>query len=44
VAELRALSPRGLSAEALLGRWRRLPPVDASMFREDVDRLLDASL
>lgn len=44
VAELRAISPRGLSAEALLSRWRRLPSVDPVVFREDVDRLLDASL
>jgi prevent-host-death family protein len=44
VAELRAISPRGLSAEALLGRWRRLPSVDPVVFREDVDRLLDPSL
>jgi antitoxin (DNA-binding transcriptional repressor) of toxin-antitoxin stability system len=44
VAELRALSPRGLSAEALLRRWRRLPAVDLVVFREDVDRLLDTSL
>jgi antitoxin (DNA-binding transcriptional repressor) of toxin-antitoxin stability system len=44
VAELRAITPRGLSAEALLGRWRRLPPVDAVAFREDVDQLLDSSL
>jgi prevent-host-death family protein len=44
VAELRAISPRGLSAEALLSRWRRLPSVDPVVFREDVDRLLDSSL
>jgi prevent-host-death family protein len=44
VAELRAISPRGLSAEALLSRWRRLPSVDQIVFREDVDRLLDSSL
>lgn len=44
VAELRAISPRGLSAEALLSRWRRLPSVDPAVFREDVDRLLDSSL
>lgn len=44
VAELRAISPCGLSAEALLSRWRRLPPVDPAVFREDVDRPLDASL
>ncbi|MGA2455376.1 MAG: type II toxin-antitoxin system prevent-host-death family antitoxin [Solirubrobacteraceae bacterium] len=44
VAELRAISPPALSAEALLSRWRLLPPVDPAMFRKDVDRLLDASL
>jgi antitoxin (DNA-binding transcriptional repressor) of toxin-antitoxin stability system len=44
VAELRAILPRGLSAEALLSRWRRLPSVDPVVFREDVDRLLDSSL
>jgi prevent-host-death family protein len=44
VAELRAVSPPTLTAQALIDRWRRLPPVDAAAFREDVDRLLDASL
>jgi antitoxin (DNA-binding transcriptional repressor) of toxin-antitoxin stability system len=44
VAELRAISPPALSAEALLTRWRRLPSVDPAAFREDIDRLLDASL
>lgn len=44
VAELRAIAPPALSAEALLSRWRLLPAVDPTMFREDVDRLLDASL
>jgi antitoxin (DNA-binding transcriptional repressor) of toxin-antitoxin stability system len=44
VAELRAIPTRGLSAEALLNRWRRLPAVDPVVFREDVDRLLDSSL
>jgi antitoxin (DNA-binding transcriptional repressor) of toxin-antitoxin stability system len=44
VAELRALAPPALSAEALLSRWRRLPRVDPAVFREDVNRLLDASL
>jgi antitoxin (DNA-binding transcriptional repressor) of toxin-antitoxin stability system len=44
VAELRALPHPPLSAEALLGRWRRLPPVDPVALRADVDRLLDASL
>jgi antitoxin (DNA-binding transcriptional repressor) of toxin-antitoxin stability system len=44
VAELRAIPPRGLSAETLLNRWRRLPSVDPVVFREDVDQLLDSSL
>lgn len=44
VAELRAISPRGLSAEALLSRWRQLPSVDLVTWREDVDRLLDSGL
>jgi antitoxin (DNA-binding transcriptional repressor) of toxin-antitoxin stability system len=44
VAELRALSHPPLSAEALLSRWHQLPPVDPVSLREDVDRLLDASV
>ncbi len=43
VAELRALRPP-LSAEALMGRWRRLPPVDPGALRADVDALLDPNL
>ncbi len=43
VAELRASRPP-LSAEALLERWRRLPPVNAGALRGDIDRLLDARL
>jgi prevent-host-death family protein len=44
VAELRPLPPPGLTAAALLVRWRRLPPVDPNAFRLDVDRLIDARL
>jgi prevent-host-death family protein len=44
VAELRAIAPPALSAEALLSRRRGLPRVDPIALREDVDRLLDASL
>ena len=44
VAELRAVSPPALGAEALLRRWRQLPQVDQAALREDVDRLLDASV
>jgi prevent-host-death family protein len=43
VAELQALRPP-LSVAVLLDRWRRLPAVDPARLREDVDRLLDASL
>jgi antitoxin (DNA-binding transcriptional repressor) of toxin-antitoxin stability system len=43
VAELRALRPP-LSAQALLGRWNRLPSVDATALRSDIDELLDSSL
>lgn len=44
VAELRAVSRPPLSAEVLLSRWQRLPPVDPAALRGDVDELLDASL
>ena len=44
VAQLRAMSPPALSAQALLSRRRRLPPVDPAALRADIDRLLDASL
>jgi prevent-host-death family protein len=43
VAELRAVRP-GLSAQVLLDRRRRLPEVNPTRLREDVDHLLDASL
>jgi prevent-host-death family protein len=44
VAELRAVPAAALSAETLLDRWRRLPEVDPSSLRRDVDRALDSSL
>ncbi len=44
VAELRPLRARGISAGALLERWRRVPPVDAVAFRRDVDGVIDQSL
>jgi prevent-host-death family protein len=43
VAELRPLRPP-LSAEAVLERARRLPPVDAASLREDVDELFPNNL
>jgi len=44
VAELRAVPRVPLAAEALLARWRMLPPVDAAALRADIDEVLDASL
>jgi prevent-host-death family protein len=44
VAELRPLAGPGLSAEALLARWRHLPAVDPAGLRRDIDDLLDARL
>jgi antitoxin (DNA-binding transcriptional repressor) of toxin-antitoxin stability system len=44
VAELRALPAPGLSAQTLVSRWRALPSVDPSAFRQDVDRVLGSSL
>jgi len=44
VAELRPLRSRGISAAALLERWRRLPAIDAGAFRRDIDVVIDQSL
>jgi prevent-host-death family protein len=44
VAELRPLRSRGVSAAALLGRWRHVPAVDAAALRQDVDTVIDQSL
>jgi len=44
VAELRAAAPTGLTAGALLARWRSLPTVDPARLRADLDELLDAEL
>lgn len=43
VAELKPVRP-ALSAEALLGRWNRLPAVNPAGLRVDIDRLLDPTL
>ncbi len=42
MAELRPLAARGLSAEALLARWRGLPTVDPQALRSDIDAVLQA--
>ena len=43
VAELRALRPP-LSADALVERWKRLPPVDLAALRADIDELINPGL
>lgn len=44
VAELRPLRREPLSAEALVDRWRRLPPVDPAALRRDIDETLDPTI
>jgi antitoxin (DNA-binding transcriptional repressor) of toxin-antitoxin stability system len=44
VAELRATTPPGITAEVLLARWRSVPRVDPARLRADIDELLDSAL
>jgi prevent-host-death family protein len=44
VAELRPLMRPGLSAEALVERWRHLPAVDPAALRRDIDKVIDPGL
>jgi prevent-host-death family protein len=44
VAELRPVSRPPLTAETLLARWRRLPPVDHRAMRAELDEVLDPAL
>lgn len=44
VAELRPAGPPALPAHVLLARWRRLPPIDPSALRADIDAALDPEL
>ena len=44
VAELRALAPQALTAEALLAHWRGVPTVDLNALRADIDEIIDPSL
>jgi prevent-host-death family protein len=39
VAELSPLRPE-LTADVILERWRRLPPIDYEAFRADVDEVM----
>jgi len=42
VAELRPLAPPPLGADALLARWKRLPCIDPTRLRADIDATLDS--
>ena len=44
VAELRPLPRPRVGKNALIERFRRLPPVDPDQLRADVDALIDQSL
>jgi prevent-host-death family protein len=44
VAELRPLGPLPIKAAVLIERWSRLPRLDPEGLRQDVDRVIDASL
>jgi prevent-host-death family protein len=44
VAELRPLRADGMTGVMLLERWRRLPALDATVLRRDIDAALDAAL
>ena len=44
VAELRPYRSTPLSAAVLLRRWRRLPNMDADLFRSEVDEVIDPRL
>jgi len=44
VAELRPLRSRGLAAAVLLERWRRIPLVEPSSLRADLDAVIDPRL
>lgn len=44
VARLVPVPPKPLSATVLLGRWRKLPPMDPDTLRGDIDEIIDPSL
>lgn len=44
VAELRPVPRQPLTAEALLARWHRLPPVNYRALRADLDEVMDPAL
>jgi prevent-host-death family protein len=44
VAELRPVRSSGASVSVLLSRWRRLPQLDESSLRDDLDATIDPRL
>lgn len=44
VAELRPVNRAPLTAETLLTRWHRLPPVDYHAMRAELDEVVDPEL
>lgn len=44
VAEVAPLRGRALNRKELLARWRKVPQVDASALREDLEEIVDSSL
>lgn len=44
VAELRAITARGVDAATLLARWSNLPHVDPVSFYSDLDSVVDPAL
>ena len=44
VARLSPLAAGPVSAEVLLERWSRLPPIDPQRLRHDIDETLDARI
>jgi prevent-host-death family protein len=44
MARLVPVPPKPLSAAVLLGRWRKLPPMDPDTLRRDIDEVVDPSL
>jgi prevent-host-death family protein len=44
VAELRPVRSTLTTGSALLGQWRRLPPLDLAALRADLDSVIDPAL
>lgn len=44
VARLVPITDRPLTTEALLKRWKHLPPMDYDSLRRDLDEIIDPSL